>query len=511
MASFNFGVEWDAEIGLTEAAEQERERARLEAEKVRDGRRLTPTQKRDQAYNDLAEAVAEENIPKVKELLAAHPRLTFETGALANLRTALTANFDAELMKLFSDRGLVLDRNEVRTTLLKREDMDLLEYFVGTLNSQNPHHNQQLHTDSLRAFNPELSDSRRAMFRKYRARIEQEQPELFATTMAKGYIAPRVLGVYSSSLPQHEKDALNTLENLDWGNLFGDIISQMGSSQLPAKYLTSLMEFLCDFPFAQKGWDEAIAKIKSDNTAFHAFVDHYIPDNVPFADTPFVRVIKRHHKKGMYGGDGPLSPPELAGRATTMLNLSPREAVLLHADRFGHMNLQPNPEPPPFTEFPRYVAPSIVHKFVATASPAVYALLNTDEGKALYTRCLEELPVFHRWCKAVPSELLTATVRACPQWKDWTDRHGNTLAHYLVSLRTESSKSFIQLLARLNHNWLLAENETGVSVKDLFEKYGASADALATLDNESIKRSIKDAGLSKTKRDKTAPALRRRM
>lgn len=511
MTPFNFGVEWDAETSLTEAADQERERARLEAEKVRDGRRLTPTQKRDMAYNDMAEAVTEEDLPKIKELLAANPRLTFDVGALDKLRTALTTNFDPELMKMFSDRGLMLDRDEVRATLLKREDLHLLEYFVGTLNSKNPHYNQQLHTETLRAFNPDLSDGRRSMFRKYRARIEQEQPGLFATTMANGYIAPRVVGVYSSSLPQHEKDALGTLDHLDWTKLFTHMVSQMGSSQLPAKYLTSLMDFLRDFPFAQSGWNKAVEQSRKDNAAFHAFVDTYIPDHGPFSETPFVRVVKRHHKKDMYGGDSPLSPPELAGRATTMLNLSPREAVLLHADRFGHMNLQPNPEPPPFTEFPRYVAPSIVHKFVATASPAVYALLNTDEGKALYTRCLEELPVFHRWCKAVPSELLTATVRACPQWKDWTDRHGNTLAHYLVSLRTESSKSFIQLLARLNHNWLLAENETGVSVKDLFEKYGASTDALATLDNESIKRSIKDAGLSKTKRDKTAPTPRRRM
>lgn len=105
--------------------------------------------------------------------------------------------------------------------------------------------------------------------------------------------------------------------------------------------------------------------------------------------------------------------------------------------------------------------------------------------------------------------MINTVVRACPQLLEWTDNHNNSLAHYLVGLRKESSKTFGQLMARLNHNWLLHENDQGVSVKDLFKTYGASDDMLNTLDKEAIKRSVKDAGIKKTRR--TDPSPKRRM
>lgn len=512
MTALNFGVEWDSTNSLKSASDKERERARLDAEKERDGRKMTPAQRRDHAYGEISEAASEQNIQRVKELLDENPKIDFQVGAVEELKVNVVENFDTTIATMLVNRGLKLDYNFMANLLAKRENEEM---FVFLLNSPSknqtiPHGVLTLGSTCLKRFSPNISESRRTLYRSYHKRISEKFSSFWQSIANNQYTLKDLVVVFTPELPEEEKQQLANLPEGKWKEAFNLLLSPGRHAHMNANILQSIVDFCNEYPFAKSHWDTIVSSMPTQAQVFGDFMNTYWPEGVEFTQSELYKTISAFNSRGYsYSTSEKIEPPMCFQKIK--LGLSDREVAMLRADKWTYLHLkEKNGQHPPFKELAEFSPANLVENLVAGGSAACFALLEDAQGIKVYKESLENPAIFYRWCTQSSLELLNATIKTIPDLKEWTDNHNNTLAHYLVALRQEKSKSFVQMLARHNHNWFLHDNNNGVNVKTLFVENKISNDTLAFLDKEAIKRSLKEAGVSKPRRSKDE-APRRRM
>jgi len=505
----NLGVQWDVSPDLQAALKTQQELAAKNPQS-KDGKKLTPAQKRDAAFAQVAQAIETGDVEKVDDLLLENPKLVFNIGDYSAVYKALMENFDASVAKKLVERSLHMNTYSVYQHLLRKHQPSLLEYFVEMCTAEKSSHwLKTIYIQALKGFTSNISDQRRKEWREQRSMLEKLDPNAFLKSVAHENFF-NIFTTYTS-LPEQERKQLETLSEQDWKKSFAAWFESFEETQyrqnpqIGLKSFSNLLNFLRDFPNARIGWDGAVQGLKSQNQAYKDFIVQYFKPDEEFEASELARILKEFHT-----GFRSISFPFKHNEGASKLGLNSFEMQELGASDWGSGTFAANAGvAPPFKQMVRYMAPSFVHILVKTASPASLALLESQSGKDLYWECLQEPAVFKSWCTKASQDMINTVVRACPQMLQWNDKHNNSLAHHLVFLRMESSQVFGQLMARLNHNWLLQENDVGVSVKDLFKSFGATENMLNMLDKETIKRSMKDAGIKKTRR--TDPAPKRRM
>lgn len=514
MSAVNFGVEWDVGPDLEAALKIEQEKLDKNPQQ-KDGRKLTPAQMRDSHFASIAKAIAESDFDLASEILTDNPKLTFDVGAFYVVETSLMENFNRPLAQSLTARGLSLNGYSISQQLQKRHDPEMLTYLMEHCKANdNMNLLDILFDNTLKGFTANISDLRRQELRDQQAMLEKEDPQGFEKAMERESFFSVFLGY--TTLPAYERNKIATLGNADWSIPFSNWFASFPnytsnhSRTIGLKTLKSVLAFLNDFPFAQNGWNTAVENLKLQNQEHKDFIAQYFKPNEIFEESELYKIVKKFQRPMYHNYYREVRPPYTDPKVTGKLGLTFFEMQALGATDWDLQDLmEKDGVPPPFEKMPRYVFPSFVHLLVKTASQASLALLQSEQGQQLYANALQEPAVLKNWCQRATPEMINTVVRSCPTLLEWTDNHNNSLAHYLVVLRMESSKTFGQLIARLNHNWLLHKNNQGLSVKDLFKGFGASDDMLNTLDKEAIKRSMKDAGIKKTRR--TDPAPKRRM
>ena len=510
MSEINLGMQWNVAEDLDAALKTEQERLAKNPQQS-EGRKLTPAQQRDATFKEIAQAIDESDFERVQELLASNPKLTFTVGDFGGVYQSLIKNFDIPTAKSFTARGLHLSLYYLYQHLAKSHNATLLEYFIERCEAEKSTNSlDNLYSHCLKGFTSNVSDQRRKELREQRKMLEQQNPNALTKALESESFFP-IFTTYNSLLPEVERTQLQELSTENWNTVFTSwfkyfhVKHYRRNPQVGLKMFKNILGFLTDFPQANAGWNAALEFLRVQNQTHKDFVSRYFKTNEDFAQSELGTVLKKFQ-------DGYRSTPFpfKHAKAQAYMGFTSFEMQELGAFDWECNGLTTvNGEKPPFEMMEMYTVPSFVHLMVKSASPASLALLESTQGKQLYVECLKEPAVLKSWCTNAHQDMINTVVRACPQLLEWNDAHNNSLAHYLVFLRSESSKTFGQLIARLNHNWLLQDNDKGISVKNLFKSFGASEDMLNSLDKEAIKRSVKDAGIKKTRR--TAPAPKRRM
>lgn len=512
MSGINFGVEWDAVQDVNAALKTEQ--ARLEKNPLqKEGKKLTPAQIRDATFAEIAQAIKESDFQLAQEILTNNPKLEFTLGAFGQVEDSLIENFNRPLAQMLNTRGLSLNGYTLSEHLKERHDPEMLTYLIeqnktnGTMEQLD-----YLYQSTLKGFTANISALRRQELRDQRSMLEQADPQIFGRAVNSDEFVT-VFTNYTT-LPDPERNRIATISPADWSVLFSKWFDSFTGyyfskgATLGLKTIKNVLNFLNDFPSAQNGWNSAVENLRSANQAHKDFIAQYYKTDEHFKDTQLYQILN-HFQATAHGFRYSVYEPYSEDTLPKKLGITPFGMQELGASEWTRYDLQEvNGVSPPFTKTSEYKFPSFAHVLVQSASQASLALLESADGQRAYAQCLQEPAVLRNWCLRASPEMINTVVRACPQLLEWKDSHNNCLAHYLVALRKESTKTFGQLMARLNHNWLLHENDLGVSVKDLFKNFGASEDMLITLDKEAIKRSVKDAGVKKTR---TAPSPKRRM
>lgn len=508
MQQINLGLEWDVASDLDKALQNEQERL-ANAPQSKDGKKVTPAQKRDALFAIVAQAIEEGNPDKVDEVLVQNPKLLFNVGEYGAVYTALMENFNAEVAQKLTARKLYLTTYGIYHYLVGQHNATLLEHFIARCTEEKAlHFFESLYSHTLKGFTSNIPDQRRKEWREQRQMLERVDPDIWQNVLHTSAMH-KVFTSYTS-LPQAELNELKSLPAESWQTVFDHWFISFNRqpyiepTKIDFQTFKNVLNFLSAVPPAQAGWDLSVKSLSVQNQEHNNFIRQYFSPQEEFKDSKLAEILSAFHM------GQPKTTFPFKSKKGEKLGLTSFEYAQLASGFWEQSTLSAvNGVQPPFEKIPQYTPPSFIHLLVQTASPASWALLESENGKNLYAQCLQEPTVFKGWCEEASQELITAVVRACPQLLEWTDPHNNCLGHYLVVLRQESSQAFGQLLARLNHNWLLHENDQGVSVKDLFQAFGATQTMLNGLDKDAIKRSLKDAGIKKTRR--TAPAAKRRM
>lgn len=517
MSDIDFGVEWDVDSSLTAAAQTEKEGRK----KMSAGPKLTPAQARDKLHNELTDAIVAEDSEKALEILADNPELSFKNGNIQKIHDALLTHFNMDVAKALVPFGQKLSVHQVRRQLMQKDNQSLLAYLLDITADEaangRPHYVvQELYHETFNGFLAKTASARQDMFRAYRTMIEQRFPLVFNLVLEnKGASQRNLFTNYASSLHDEDKTRLKNLAPLQWQEMFENYFSALQKRYAPkvgAKEVGSIVALCRDVPSAKQGWNSAIARMQDQHKTHVDFLDTYI-DAEDLAHTKLVGIFARYQILPKAFGRLPPVPSTLIPKgAMTLLGLDARAQHDVALDTWTHHALgDKNGKAPPFYSIPLYAPASFVHLLVGQGMPASMALLETEEGRKLFVQCLSDRATLHKWCKNVTLDTLPAVVRACPELTTWSDEFGNSVAHYLVAVRRENTKTFAQLLARMHHPWISQKNAMGRSVKDIFAFNNPTADALAVLEHESLKRTLKDEGLIKHTRNKNVPTTKRRM
>lgn len=517
MNNITFGVIWAATEDLQKAAEAEVEFAKNHNDKVKNGKKMTPAQHRDAIHKEIADAIVNGDAVEVKQLLSNNPTVSLNDGTYRIIHTALLKHFDAEIARDLSLRYCNLSPYDIKKELERYPNLALLQHLIqkSLKKSQDKMEGNlaDLRDQSLRSFDPKLSMTRRDMLRTYRLEIEKAYPNAIPQAL-NSYIEGCFLR-YQADLSPEDIQSLNNISAKTWKKMFGKYFTDiLERSSLPtAQNVQNIVQFTSDFPSARQGWNDAVQILSARNQAFTTTIETLWDDNVSYDHSALKKVLCTFGKSTY--GHGPYDVHPTHSRTTSLrcalMGLSERaqlpwakvfpQNLVMVPERKGEKN--------PLNVFEPYMPASFVHLLIETCAPAAMALLESEEGRARHFEALTDPQVLVGWCKNATPSTIAAVVKMCPQWKKWVDLQGNNLGHYLTTVRFESSKTFAQLITRVNHEWVLQSNAQGHTVKDIFKKNGATEDALNVLDNENIKRSLKSAGINKTKRD--APAPKRRM
>lgn len=506
--SINLGVQWDAAADLSVLLETQQQRQAKRPQKDNSGPKVTPAQYRDNLFGELAEAITQSDLDRVKEILLDNPKLAFNIGATDQMHIALLKNFDRAIADTLKAREFKMGTYTVYQHLLQSHDPALLQYLIDDVKeNNNPYYMVNLYANTFKGFG-QLPERRRLELRAQREMIDAADDTVAQKCMNNPQFR-MVFTAYTSALPASERATIQSLHNADWEKVFtawlNDLYKERNFHEITPRMFKSLLDFCNDFPFVQKGWDASMQKLATQNAEYRAFMDTYF-DAETFSDSTLYKTVDEQQKANYAGRRREVEFVKFWNKNYAQLGWSDRDLarlVPLWPSYYFKENV-----PLKFNEVPNYTPATFAHILVFAGSEASRALLESETGRSIYQECLKEKEVFGGWCKNASPDLIAAVLRACPSLREWIDDNKNTIAHYLVYLRQESTKTFGQMLARVNHNWLLEANDKGVSVKDLFKMCGAKMDTLNALDNESIKRAIKDAGI---KKNRVEHAPKRRM
>lgn len=514
---FEFGVQWDAKDSLNLVVEEEELRRQAEAVKVAEGKKLTPAQKRDALYNDMVQALEDDDAPKALDILKTNSGLKFEKtcDALDKLSEAVIHYFDTDLANELLNRGFTFSPHPILNVLLRKENNELLDFVLEMQHSHAPHAKQtsQVVKNGIsvrfwEVFKRQTSPSKKRLIRHYLKKVNPLYEEDGSLIKEMGqHSLKSILLSYDSSVLAQEKALLEHLNVADVAKTFGYVFINTYTS-ITATELYNLMTMCEEIPTVSQGLQHFLKEIKQ-STTFENAVDKYFEKGVPFEETSAYKIIKTHNTPSYYNN----YQPKLDQAFDTVLGLDAYQAVLC-VGQMGHSySWKKITEKPQYADFdfPQYVPKNIVESLVHQASSAIAALWKTEEGIQLFDQALSHPSTMVSFIKKASLDQINKAIKHSSYLKNFKDQAGNNIGHYVVFTRQEKSKSCVQMLSRHNHNWLLEENSKGITIKDLLKKHGADVSTLALVEKEAMRRSMKEDNLIKRRTKTVKQETKRRM
>lgn len=506
---FNFGVNWDAKDSVQLAFEEEEIQRQALAKKEAQGKKMTPTQKRDALYRQITQALQNDEPSQALDILKDNPKLVFDKkcDALDDLSKAVLDYFDIDLARDLLNKGFYFPHHPISSSLLKNKNDDLFDFVAHDMaasHNKTTRKNSQIILNSIQGrfidvFMASTPQSKKRLLRHY---IKKINPGYCQDKNMFDFISPySIRSVFlcydKNSLPE-EKSLLEICPQGHIKESLKNIFTNMTVS-ITATQLKSIMLACEEIDAFSKGLDVFLNEIKNDYT-LEKSVDNYFEKGKPFEQTKAFDLLSNQHNKMFYQN----KKLELQTDFDNVLGLDAHQAVLSH----GYFNpdymwnaISASPAHKKGFSFPPYMPKNIVECLVSQASPAISALWKTSQGIDLFNQSILKPSVLISFIRKSTLDQINKALKLSSCFKDFKDDFGNNIAHYIVFARHEKTKSCVMMLSRHNHNWLTDVNDKGVGIKDLLERNKADVSVLTFVDKEAIRKSIKNDKEGKSRRN----------
>lgn len=515
MDKFNIGLDYNLEENLNEFVEDEARREALERQRERDGKKMTPAQKRDTLFEEIGTAVAADDMDVVKNILLENPKLDFTIGAFHHVKNAVMENFSTEWVNVFAGRKLPLSHYEMIQVLCRRRNDDMLDYVLNSNGDSPVKSAMGLFQETYKLFNPKLSTVRRELLNYYDQRFDElieksDTPNFYAETFGKHpSTVADCIKLYSNDLPQKQKDRLAALEQTaNWNDVFKSIIEH----KIKSSHMASVIAFCKAYPFANLKWNETLKNMSLQAQKYEDYIaTHWGDQSKPIGQTELLTLsiekMKSDSNQATHYARSYIQTFE-AMKTTNLTEQHDRKLFtslqLTEYQLFRHLGVgRHNFQKSYYFAgiLPENCPKTFVHALLQEASSPVLVLLKNEKGQKMVEDALiNDLQTLKKWADNADVDMIGKVLKSCKGLKTWTDEQGNTIAHYLTVFRREKTKTFGLMLARNNNDWYLQENAAGFSIKDLFKKNGATENMIIDMDKELLTRTLKDAGIRKSKK-----------
>lgn len=523
--------QWSTAVdGLQTTAQAETEAAAALIQRNEKSGKMTEAARRKKLYADLVATLTSEDddeskIDAIQQLLGANPSVGLnERGWDEVARTAIE-HFSQTCCELLNSKGMPLPGYMFAEKLYKRFDLEMFEYVMTlAVASQNdPQEPYQgvvcgLYSHVLQKF-LDPKPSVRAYARTVRQRLEAEFPKYTTSVLSHTHryygswhiMLNTLLVKYPTDLPPEDHLFIRTipLEVFDWP--FGNIYT---AHTINAREMESFNRFLADFPLIAQEWKKVEQQKVDSLMEWRVFWREMLPqDHMDFETSPLRKKIMdlvdterrvtlalpRLHLTVDKDDQQQLDHFKLS----ITKNLDQRMGFDLY-DRaefyagINNISVYGNNFNNSFSS-PDYAAGNLLETLISKGATALEALVSDESGLKIIDEQVQNKSVLMKFFAHANLSVLQKYFKARPQWLEWTDRHGNTMGHYLAALRPERSKNLALQLARWNHEWLTTENNHNVSVRDIFDDADADESVLAVISKETMKRLMKSQGVAKEK------------
>lgn len=534
--------QWSTAVdNLQSTAQSEAQAAQAILERNEKSGKMSEAARRKKFYADLIATLKSDDdsaskLESLQNTLTATPSVALNERGWEEVAQNAVEHFDRACCELLNTKGLRLPGHMFGERLFKRFDTQMFEYLLTlAIASKNDPHEPYLSVISglynhmLQKF-LDPKPAVRATARMVRQRLEQEFPAPTKNILGTAHryygswhnILPTLLLKYPTDLPPEDHLFVRSLplEVFDWP--FNNVFT---THTLNARELDSLNRFLADFPMLSQEWKKFEEKKMEEHQQWQEFWSQMLPTGVmQFNSSPLhqkimdlldterrvVLGLPRVHLNVDSDDQSQLEHFKLAitNKLDERLGFDLYDRVALYGE---NVSLYGNRYQNGFNS-PSHSLGGLLSTIIHKGTTALEALINDEQGLNILDDHLSNKQTLIHFCANANLSVLHKYFKARPQWLEWRDDHGNTMGHYLAALRTEKSKNLATQLARWNHEWLSTDNNSGVSIRDIFDDAEAPESVLAVISKETMKRLMKSQGVAKEKMNaRSASQPKRRM
>lgn len=523
------------------------------AQLVQSGRankpKQTPAQRRKAVYEELISALTNGEHETVKEIVFDNADVKLNEAGWENLAASALKFFDFDSVRLLHEKGLPLSPSFIARSLQKEFSSQVFDYFCTSqhlyANEQGYYKARLLEMYRMALCGYAVSHERlRTQYRHVREQIQAKYPDWATETRQKMDLTDynwheaveRFPFKYPTKLSASDAHFFNSLSQKEVEH----ILTRVGEKdKMTTSELESLNRFICADPKRLEFWTRQEKQRHNDRATYRQqWAQWGLEGCFDWADTQLSEILETSRQqtpqelkanfamclkyscehlshtwnyvenrqmffiqKGYLPGT---DLPSLQGKAPmchedldVLLGWDLLDAVLLDPAN-TQLVMMSNTFTAQNTLFNsmRVESPSLLHNLITTGAPAVGSLLKNPNGAQLVNDILlEDKALLILWCKNTALSAFSELVSSLPQWKDWTDPHGNNLGHYIIASRAHNTSditpSMLSALSKINSDWLTASNNQGLTISQIAQTCNFREDAKSWLEKHMISQSVK--------------------
>lgn len=491
--------------------------------------RLTPAQRRQEAYTKLVDAIGEGDLSAVKDVLSNNPSVSLDEPGCERVHDAIFENFSSEIMDYLVTKDLQINPL-MYMALAEKFSQPMYTYFCTSVVDTQAR-NYWANEFFNQALKNMLHDSNkiRTSSRQLRTQLLKDFPHLSAE-MTKPYYNTRMwqvdlLGKLPLFYPENfHPDDQCFIENL------ADPLKQMCLRGIAARaedvtiqQLHSITRFFENQPSYATAFSVEEQKSAQEKSDYLKVWRSIIPVGARTWEQTniqlYLQQLQSQWPEDEVRMTGPHGQVEVSNDMSADLarmniflttpDLDPKLGFDVYDCLFRfypYLNItvigQSNEKGKGLAikHQNERGADDFFTTMIISGAPAATALMKSPSMIQNVDALLNDKMHLMKWVTKAPIAAIQMLCKERPHWKTWTDETGNSLAHYLCALRPASqlNEKVIGHLIRINPNWLIQPNNNGVTLNEIVQNQ-ASASLKCWMEQQTLTAQLKSDASTKKK------------
>lgn len=492
--------------------------------------RLTPAQRRMHMYASLIEAIKDGDALAVQKVIADHPNISLDEPGCEHVASAAFEHYTPEVFECLRTTNLPCDPN-LYMVLCEKFNPTLYKQFLLSQDVQELSLVEKMFVEKM--FNQTLKNMLhetpkvRDSSRRLRSALLNDFPDLSNLINSNRYSTTSWQVNLLNQLPVAYPENFHS-DDFDFVEQLPTNVKEMCVRGIAARaddvtiaQLHSINRFFDSHPSYAQLFENAQKKQTAEHTTYMNLMRSLIPvGSHTWKDTAMasylqqlhdtwpndtVRMFTVHHHFTNRDGDVHNNLVRCNTFATTFdLDQQLGFDVYDRLFRFATFTKIHVAEDNTLSSLKHSCYPEQEDFFttmIISGSPAATVLLQNPQMAERVSTLLQNKHHLMTWATKAPLAAVQQLCKAQPHWKTWTDEAGNTLAHYILALRSKLNinEKTVQNIIRINPSWLTQANNNQVTLTHIAQEQKWDANLQNWIQNQALNVQLKSDATTRKK------------